>query len=461
MVVPFPPLIDYFVFNRTQPYQYIGISGEWPANLLYDFITLSYFNKHTGTGLIIEAFIIAIIISEYLSYKNKESLTFPAIFVLYCIFFILGSFPYWIPHFRLGIPLIHNYTILYFLMTIFGFNYALKILPINLGSLLKKPNIILFSIVILLSIWQIGLFDQIKIFPFTPINKGMIFLENFQNINGSFNIYEIEKKGEQTKKESPYSTSFILDLVENKRIRDKGSKYLYHTSENGLWRFYPGLENPTLDVDDTAMASRVLIQNGFDESFVKTELLLEHYENGGFRTWIKIKNQDPVTECVSMNVLYLFSSLKEKNKTIIEEGCEYLIKSQNSDGWWNCSWGNENPYLSQYLVSRNYKKSGMSCLEPTKSKILNYLQETQNGDGGWGSYIRSNPLDTALAVLSLKYLGGNPENVERGIEYLIETQRKDGSWELIPLFTMHAHNDLVVFGSPELTTAFAVAALSE
>src|SRR6185437_11432263 len=70
-----------------------------------------------------------------------------------------------------------------------------------------------------------------------------------------------------------------------------------------------------------------------------------------------------------------------------------------------------------------------------------WLRAIQNADGGWGescaSYNRdafvpaaSTPSQTAWAILGL-IAGGdtNSISVQKGIEYLIETQRPDGTWE--------------------------------
>ncbi|MEI9974745.1 MAG: prenyltransferase/squalene oxidase repeat-containing protein [Ignavibacteriota bacterium] len=69
------------------------------------------------------------------------------------------------------------------------------------------------------------------------------------------------------------------------------------------------------------------------------------------------------------------------------------------------------------------------------------MRSIQNADGGWGesclSYDNrtftggpSTPSQTAWAILGL-IAGGDPASlsVQHGVEYLLETQRPDGSWE--------------------------------
>ena len=64
---------------------------------------------------------------------------------------------------------------------------------------------------------------------------------------------------------------------------------------------------------------------------------------------------------------------------------------------------------------------------------LQFLQKTQNADGGWGAVPtrQSNTEATALAVLAL---ASCPEArvacIERGLQWLIELQSSDGSWPI-------------------------------
>ena len=70
-----------------------------------------------------------------------------------------------------------------------------------------------------------------------------------------------------------------------------------------------------------------------------------------------------------------------------------------------------------------------------------WLRSIQNADGGWGescaSYdndiftpAESTPSQTAWAMMGL-IAGGDTDSlsVQHGIEYLLETQRADGSWD--------------------------------
>jgi squalene-hopene/tetraprenyl-beta-curcumene cyclase len=72
---------------------------------------------------------------------------------------------------------------------------------------------------------------------------------------------------------------------------------------------------------------------------------------------------------------------------------------------------------------------------------VSWLERHQNADGGWGEDLRSyhdrswvgrglsTPSQTAWALLALLAAGEVSDAVERGVAYLLDTQRADGGWD--------------------------------
>jgi len=124
----------------------------------------------------------------------------------------------------------------------------------------------------------------------------------------------------------------------------------------------------------------------------------------------------------------------------IRRGVEYLKRAQEEDGSWYGRWG-VNYIYGTFLALRGLEAAGESDREAYILRAGEWLRSTQNADGGWGescaSYDQetfvaapSAPSQTAWAILGLLAGGDtNSRSVQKGIEYLIETQKADGGWD--------------------------------
>jgi squalene-hopene/tetraprenyl-beta-curcumene cyclase len=119
---------------------------------------------------------------------------------------------------------------------------------------------------------------------------------------------------------------------------------------------------------------------------------------------------------------------------------DWLVKHQEADGSWYGRWGVAYIYGTCFAL-RGLAAAGEDDREAHILRAGEWLRSIQNADGGWGescqSYERrvftagpSTPSQTAWAILGL-IAGGDPASlsVQHGIEYLLETQRGDGSWD--------------------------------
>ena len=130
-----------------------------------------------------------------------------------------------------------------------------------------------------------------------------------------------------------------------------------------------------------------------------------------------------------------------KNHTAVVRGLEFLKAEQEPEGPWWGRWG-VNYIYGTWSVLGGLAAIGEDMTQPYIKKAVNWLKSKQNLDGGWGEVCESyddrslmgcgpsTPSQTSWALLSL-FLAGEVHSKAalRGVEYLVATQKQDGSWD--------------------------------
>jgi squalene-hopene/tetraprenyl-beta-curcumene cyclase len=129
----------------------------------------------------------------------------------------------------------------------------------------------------------------------------------------------------------------------------------------------------------------------------------------------------------------------DRNNSSCRRAIDYLIRTQESDGSWYGRWGVAYIYGTCFAL-RGLRAMNEDDHEPYIQRANEWLRSIQNPDGGWGescaSYdngmftpAESTPSQTAWALMGLMAGGDiSSSSVLQGIEYLLESQREDGSW---------------------------------
>jgi squalene-hopene/tetraprenyl-beta-curcumene cyclase len=124
----------------------------------------------------------------------------------------------------------------------------------------------------------------------------------------------------------------------------------------------------------------------------------------------------------------------------VQRAIQFLRRTQRHDGPWFGRWG-VNYIYGTWSVLRGLGAIGEDLGHVNLQRADAWMESCQNADGGWGetceSYDRPElagrgetiPSQTAWALLALLAAGARGPAVERGIAYLLATQRADGSWE--------------------------------
>ena len=126
-------------------------------------------------------------------------------------------------------------------------------------------------------------------------------------------------------------------------------------------------------------------------------------------------------------------------------GILWLLKHQEQDGSWFGRWGANHVYGTGAVVPALVAAGVHPGSRPIR-RAVDWLVGHQNADGGWGEDLRSyrdpawigrgdsTASQTAWALLALLAAGGADDAVERGVAWLLATQRADGGWDE-PQFT--------------------------
>jgi len=148
---------------------------------------------------------------------------------------------------------------------------------------------------------------------------------------------------------------------------------------------------------------------------------------------------DPTSPDVSAHSIELLAELKGRGAPL-EKALSYIRRVQEADGAWFGRWG-VNYIYGTGLVLASLGAVGEAMEQSYIRQAVSWLKSRQNQDGGWGetclSYEQpghrgvgpSTASQTAWALLGLMAVGMAADpSVGKGIDYLVETQREDGSW---------------------------------
>jgi squalene-hopene/tetraprenyl-beta-curcumene cyclase len=149
---------------------------------------------------------------------------------------------------------------------------------------------------------------------------------------------------------------------------------------------------------------------------------------------------DPSTEDLTGRGLELLGTYRySRDCEPARRAVEFLRHSQHHDGPWYGRWG-VNYIYGTWSVLRGLAAIGEDPQQEYIQRAARWLERKQNTDGGWGETCESyddsalagvgpsTPSHTAWAVLGLLAVGRAGTAVERGVQYLLETQQADGSW---------------------------------
>lgn len=151
---------------------------------------------------------------------------------------------------------------------------------------------------------------------------------------------------------------------------------------------------------------------------------------------------DPSTPDLTGRALEALAAWGQRlNNPAVLRGVMYLRGTQERDGCWPGRWG-VNYIYGTWQAIVGLVAAGVPSDDPVIKRGVNWLLSHQHASGGWGESADSyeqpelrgkGPVtasQTAWALLGLTATGLHDHKaVERGIYYLLDTQRPDGGWD--------------------------------
>ncbi len=151
---------------------------------------------------------------------------------------------------------------------------------------------------------------------------------------------------------------------------------------------------------------------------------------------------DPSSADLTSRMLEMFSYLNvPADHPALKRALTYIWSEQDREHCWYGRWGVNYLYGTwQCLVGLT--RIGISLTDARIRKAANWLKSVQQPSGGWGETPRSyddpalkgkgpaTASQTAWALMGLISAGeGDSDSVRRGIQYLIDSQHDDGTWD--------------------------------
>jgi squalene-hopene/tetraprenyl-beta-curcumene cyclase len=150
---------------------------------------------------------------------------------------------------------------------------------------------------------------------------------------------------------------------------------------------------------------------------------------------------DPSTVDLTTRVLELLGRIgMPADHPAVRRALQLVWQEQEPDHCWYGRWG-VNYIYGTWQALLGLTKIGVSPGDPRVRRAADWLKSKQHESGGWGETPRTydephlrgtgdpTPSQTAWAIMGLLAAGqADSDAVRRGINYLIETQRPDGTW---------------------------------
>ena len=219
-------------------------------------------------------------------------------------------------------------------------------------------------------------------------------------------------------------------------LRSAGGWLVENQNADGGWAF-SGLLGSNLpsDADDTALASLALLKLRPLDSDAAIHQGLDwlRANQGRDGSWSTYLPGQGDVGCVSITAHAIEALIEARGRDAeINRACRWLKRQMSPDGHWSDLWLAKNTYGTANAITALIQAGQRDCKEVHRG--VQWLENAQNHDGGWGEDMlgtraESTVEQTAWSAGALLLADPQNDSGWKGIEFLLNHQRFDGSWD--------------------------------
>lgn len=228
------------------------------------------------------------------------------------------------------------------------------------------------------------------------------------------------------------------DSDSSEEIHNAAQWLVEHQNDNGGWAF-SGMRDSTLpsDADDTALATLAIIlaklENADAKSAVQRGIDWLKQNQGIDGSWSTYQPGQGDVGCVSITAHAIEALIAHgNNQTCVDKGIQWIRSNGHKDGYWDDLWLAKRTYGTACALAALIKAGYGNASEITQA--VQWLEQTQNTDGGWGEDIFGTPDEstveqTAWCTYALLLIDNTSQAAQKGMQFLLERQKENGAWQ--------------------------------
>ncbi len=212
-------------------------------------------------------------------------------------------------------------------------------------------------------------------------------------------------------------------IAQAEKDKALAKKVAMASTKNNLWEYGYGYGETA---EDSALVIESLITLRLENKKIDKalETIVQNYydkENGCFATILANNGRAPYwhgcsTETTAHIAYLLYMNNKERYQSIIEKASLYILSTSEMGKYWKSRWfpgTGISTYYSLRLLSI-FKEKYKESIE----KVLNYLVETQNENGSWNNSI----IETSTNIMTLKLSLDTYKSINKAKTWLMQTK---------------------------------------